>query len=113
MVAKGELDFYFEEPKFSPEKLLWKDVGDLAVVKKNLKQVENILEKISEKDFTADHVKAAVWPYAEAEGRGVVLWALRFALSGKEKSPDPFTLSAILGKSAAISRINNAVKLCA
>jgi len=113
MAKKGEFDFYFEEPKFSPEKLIWKGEGDLSAVKKHLTAVAALLEKISEKDFTAEGVKAALWPYAEESGRGPVLWPLRFALSGKDKSPDPFTLCAILGKKIAISRIERAVKLCA
>lgn len=119
MKEKGELTFYFEEPKFPPKKLLWKGLpaqageGDLVTVKKHLVHVASILEKISDKDFTAETIKSAIWPYAESEGRGAVLWPLRFALSGKDKSPDPFTLCAVLGKKIAISRINEAVKLCA
>ena len=113
MMKNGELDFYFEEPTFAPEKLLWKGEGDLSAAKKRLLAVAELLEKIPEKDFTAEKIKSAIWPYAEAEGRGSVLWPLRFALSGKDKSPDPFTLSVILGKKTAISRIEHAVKLCA
>ncbi len=112
MAKKGEFDFYFEEPKFSPEKLLWKGEGDLSAVKKHLTAVAALLEKVSDKDFTAEKVKVVIWPYSEKEGRGPVLWALRFALSGKDKSPDPFTLCSILGKKTAISRIERAVKLC-
>ncbi len=113
MKAKGELDFYFDEPKFTSEKLLWKGTGDLTIVKKHLIAVADLISKISDKDFTAEGIKTELWPYAEAEGRGAVLWPLRFSLSGKDKSPDPFALCAILGKEVAISRINAAVKLCA
>jgi len=112
MMKNGELDFYFEEPKFPRDRLFWKEVHSIALVKNHLVNVVSLLEKISEKDWTAENIKSSIWPYAELEGRGGVLWPMRFALSGKEKSPDPFTLSAILGKEKTISRIQSAVKLC-
>jgi glutamyl/glutaminyl-tRNA synthetase len=46
-----------------------------------------------------------LWDYAEKEGRGNVLWPLRVALTGKEKSPDPFTMLSILGKKESLSRL--------
>ena len=52
---------------------------------------------------------AAVWPYADQNGRGNVLWPFRFALSGKDRSPNPFTLSAILGKETTLKRIEKAI----
>ena len=45
----------------------------------------------------------------EQGGRGAVLWPLRYALSGEEKSPDPFTLISILGKDESISRVQAAI----
>ena len=54
-------------------------------------------------------IKAAVWDYAEREGRGAVLWPLRYTLTGKERSPDPFAVSAILGQKESIDRINRAL----
>jgi glutamyl/glutaminyl-tRNA synthetase len=50
-------------------------------------------------------VKEALFGYATDVGRASVLWPLRVALSGKEKSPDPFTLAAIVGKEVTLSRI--------
>jgi hypothetical protein len=37
------------------------------------------------------------------------LWPLRVSLSGKDKSPDPFTLIYILGKDESIRRIEKAI----
>jgi glutamyl/glutaminyl-tRNA synthetase len=56
-------------------------------------------------DFSADEVKNAVWPYAEKIGKGNVLWPMRFALTGKDKSPDPFVSASILGKDESIKRL--------
>ena len=41
--------------------------------------------------------------------RGEVLHPLRFALSGIDKSPDPFTIAEILGKNETISRLQKAI----
>ena len=65
---------------------------------------------IDEKDFGVEKIKEIILPYANEEGRGDVLWPFRFALSGKEKSIDPFTLSYILGKKETIKRIENAIQ---
>ena len=45
----------------------------------------------------------------ENGGRGAVLWPLRYALSGQERSPDPFSLIYILGKEESILRIEEAL----
>ena len=44
-------------------------------------------------------------------GRGAMLWPLRYGLSGKERSPDPFTLVAVLGTEEAISRVERALAI--
>jgi hypothetical protein len=72
--------------------------------------VNGILEGMDDEDFTALHVKDAVWPYADQEGRGAVLWPLRVALSGREKSPDPFTIAGLIGKKEALARIARALE---
>ena len=48
--------------------------------------------------------------YATEVGKGNVLWPLRYALSGQEVSPDPFTLVSILGKDESVKRIDKAIK---
>ncbi len=58
---------------------------------------------------SAAEAKELVWQFAEEEGRGIVLHAFRVALSGKERSPDPFSLTEILGKEEVLGRINYAL----
>ncbi len=65
---------------------------------------------------SVDETKEALILYAdqitkEAGGRGAVLWPLRYALSGQERSPDPFTLIHILGTKESLIRIREAVML--
>ena len=79
--------------------------------KKHLEEVTDMLEKIRNEDFTQEQIKEAVSQYATAQGRGAVLWPLRVALSGKEKSPDPFTLAGLLGKEKTLARIEKAREL--
>jgi glutamyl-tRNA synthetase len=43
--------------------------------------------------------------------RGKLLWPLRVALSGKEKSPPLFEIAEILGKEEALKRIRRAIQL--
>lgn len=76
----------------------------------HLKAVADLLQHIPDEGFTASQLKDILWPYASREGRGDVLWPLRVALSGREKSPDPFTLMALLGKAETLGRIAEASK---
>lgn len=77
----------------------------------HLQALYDALVALPDDDFTPEKVKEAVWPYAEEKGRGAVLWPLRVALSGKEKSPDPFTIAGIVGKKIALERIEAARKV--
>lgn len=108
----GELDYYTKAPEINPADLLWKkSSAKITDIKNHLLNVSKILSEIEEKEFTESKIKDLVFPYADKEGRGDVLWATRFALSGKEKSPDPFSLSYILGKEEAIKRLEKATNL--
>jgi hypothetical protein len=61
------------------------------------------------KDFAEENIKKTIWDYATDKGRGSVLWPMRYALSGCDKSPDPFVLAEVLGKDETIYRLNNAI----
>lgn len=100
----GEFDYFFTEPTVSDEMLRWKD-DTLENAKKHLAKVKELLGAIPEEKWNYDSIKTALMPYAETEGKGNVLWPLRVALSGREKSPDPFELASILGKEKVLSRI--------
>ena len=86
------------------------------MTKTALDGVLKVIEGLPE-GATAEAAKLAIMPLADAEeakekgGRGAVLWPLRYALSGQERSPDPFTLSAILGNEETISRIRKAIAI--
>ena len=109
MCADGELSYFFTIPDYPREKLLWKGETDVTKTHQRLLCIRGLIEALDESQFTAESVKNALWSYAEEEGRGQVLWPLRYALSGREKSPDPFQLSSILGKYQTLSRIDRAL----
>ena len=60
--------------------------------------------------FSKDIIKEKIWPFADEVGRGDILWPMRYALSGQEKSPDPFQLAEIFGKKETLARISLAVE---
>jgi len=111
-IESQDLDFYFSEPHYDALSLKWKGETDLYGAQNHLSFIKSELEKISERNWSEENIKSVVWPYAENQGRGAVLWPLRFCLSGKEKSPNPFTLASILGKKTTLKRIQEALKLC-
>ena len=116
MVSQGELDFFFDTPFYEKELLLCpqklrKDTEvSFDTLKEHIETLAFCIEKI-DGEWTLDAVKNSVWDYATEKGRGIVLWAMRVALSGKEKSPDPFQISAIIGKDETLSRLTYASKL--
>ncbi|MCI0619645.1 glutamate--tRNA ligase [Candidatus Wolfebacteria bacterium] len=104
----GELDYFFGAPEYNAQALVWKD-DTPGIAHKHLEHIAKVLEKIPENTFTVESIKSALWDYATREGRGSVLWPMRYALSGKEKSPDPFTLAAVLGKTETLARLKTAL----
>lgn len=109
--AAGEYDYAFAAPEYQPEKLLWKNDTDAMATAKRLETVIDLLQTVPDTQFDAETIKQAVWDFAEEEGRGSVLWPIRFALSGREKSPDPFTIAAIIGKEETITRLMRAMRM--
>lgn len=102
----GEFDFFGEAFKGPSSTLLLQGAkAEKEAVIGHFKQLESLLEGLSDEEFTPEGVKTQVFPYATEVGRASVLWPMRVALSGKEKSPDPFTLAAALGKTVTLERI--------
>ncbi|MDO8492919.1 MAG: glutamate--tRNA ligase [bacterium] len=123
LVTEGELDYIFSEPKYEGLKLLPKESSAKSThgkkealitartIDHHLSHILSLLEKQDEKIFDKKIIKDLIWDYADKEGRGAVLWPLRFALSGRDKSPDPFVLCEILGKEESLKRIRYGIEL--
>jgi hypothetical protein len=118
LVKNGEFDYLAEDfisksGDFPKEKLFWKGETDPKTTIEHLQYVVGVLKKMtadSSSTPTAEQVRTALWDYATEKGRGQVLWPLRYALSGKDKSPDPFVLISILGSSTSTERIEASIK---
>jgi glutamyl-tRNA synthetase len=100
-IESGEFDYLFQKPELDENKILWKGESK-EEAKKHLEKISEILDD-----------KNKIMLYAEEVGKGNVLWPLRYALSGREKSPDPFTLIDTLGAQESKNRIENAIKALA
>ncbi|MEK7538360.1 MAG: glutamate--tRNA ligase family protein [Patescibacteria group bacterium] len=107
----GEVGYFFNDPVYDAEGLLWKDEKDSKLAVTRLSKVTDLLKELSDGNFNTETIKGALWEYATEVGRGSVLWPLRYALSGRDKSPDPFTLAMILGKETTLRRIAYAQNL--
>ncbi|MBU0612270.1 glutamate--tRNA ligase [Patescibacteria group bacterium] len=109
MIEKGELDFFFKQPEYSKEKLIFKNTP----AEKILSNLEQAIKKLKDLDgsiFTAENVKKVLMGIAEGlESKGELLHPVRFALSGLDKSPDPFIIAEILGKNETLSRLQKAI----
>lgn len=114
-MLKGELSCLFEKPNLARELLVAKELPATPGMTKIalgtlLEAVKTLPEEVS-----AEAAKEVLMPLADAEeakgkgGRGAVLWPLRYALSGQERSPDPFTLISILGHEESVLRIETAL----
>jgi glutamyl-tRNA synthetase len=118
-ILMGELSCLFLRPTVLLETLIEKDPGTEvsgATAEFTKKSLSTILETIISLKETrsSEEVKSEIMPFADANpkengGRGAVLWPLRYALSGQERSPDPFTLIYILGKEESALRIEEAL----
>lgn len=93
-----------------PEKMRKEKMVNAESTKIILGDVLMLIEQAADADFTSiETVKNIVWEYAESQGRGIVLWPLRIALTGKEKSMDPFSMMWILNRDEVIKRLKNAI----
>lgn len=99
LIEAGELDYFFTEPVLDKEKISWKG-GSKEETINHLNKANEIIKSGGD-----------LMTYAEEAGKGNVLWPVRYSLSGREKSPDPFTLTEILGKEESVRRLNKAVEI--
>ena len=100
--------YYFEAPTEYDEKTIrkkWKE--DTPEIVKNLRVV---LENIS--DFTEENIDVAFKKYLEDNGYGFgkVMPGFRLLVTGKGMGPSMSAISAILGKTEVLSRIDTGLE---
>ena len=109
-----ESQFFFADALEYPKSmLLWKD-ADTAKTKRTLTALLKFMWDLVDAEFndklvleksTIDFIKKT------KRKNGDVLWPMRVALSGREKSPGPFEIASILGKDTSVKRIKRAIDL--
>jgi glutamyl-tRNA synthetase len=98
----------FNLPTYDAQLLAWKK-STPASARENLIRIKDLLIELPEQLFTKESLEPKVMEVAEKYGRGDVLWPLRVALSGKDSSPPPVDLLAVLGKTESLARITKAI----
>ena len=116
MEEEGSLAYFFNIPEYNKESLFFKSTkissdNKYEILSGFMTRTLEILSSIEDSDWNKDSIKEKLSPFAEEVGRGDIFWPLRFSLSGREKSPDPFTLAEIFGKEETTVRIKNAIKI--
>lgn len=104
MIENGDLDYFYEAPNCDESTINFKE-DDIEKTKTTLLKTRTVLENISDVDWNIENIKTNLSTLFAENGTGTVLHPLRTILSGKTKSPDPFTLSYILGKEEVLKRI--------
>ncbi len=108
-----DLDYFFSVPVYDPSMLIWKK-GNREGALHMLKEMLNYLDAhISVSDeIQKDRLEAEVkqWISDRSYNNGEVLWPLRVAVTGREKSPSPFEVITVLGKAETLSRMRHAIE---
>ena len=107
-VSEGEYDYFFSPPTLETTRIPEKKSNALEALR-HLTYAHDALKDLA--PWTSESLKEALWPYAEEHGRGAVLWPLRFSLTGRDTSSDPFTVASIIGNKETMYRIDHAISL--
>jgi len=109
MLERGELDLFYKKPVIEKERLIYKNSSAERIAENLAKAIET-LKKLEENNFTAENIKNSLIQIADTlPNRGELLHPVRYALSGLDKSPDPFIIADILGKNETLSRLQQAI----
>lgn len=98
--------------EYDGQELIWKKSNKESTVK----VLETLIERfkdLDESQFVRAEMEQSTieWIATTEWGNGDVLWPMRYALSGEKKSPSPFELAEILGKSETVARLQKAKDL--
>lgn len=105
------VEFFFKKPRYDAKILVWKK-SDKATTRARL----SILCKFYDSykgEWLEKGIEAATLALIIKENleNGPTLWPMRAALSGREASPGPFAIAAILGQKETVKRLKTAAAL--
>jgi len=105
------IDFFFlEKLDYPKELLLWDKMTEkdtMAILDK----LYDLLLNINEPEWTEQSLRQLIMTQAnQLTDRGMLLWPLRAALSGKKASAGPIEIASVLGKAKTLERIKQAME---
>ena len=104
----SETDFFFKEIEYEKDLLKWKE-NSFEETKQQINNLIKILSGIDDKDWNREEIEKITLKEAnKLADRGLMLWPLRVALTGKKGSAGPIEISSILGKQKTIERLEKA-----
>jgi glutamyl-tRNA synthetase len=108
-VGEGVKFLFSDKLDYDGKILIWKK-SDADGAKQALKMVKEKLEGLI--DWSKENLENEIIKFVSERGlsNGEVLWPLRVALTGQEKSPTPFEVAEILGKENTLARIQTAIE---
>jgi glutamyl-tRNA synthetase len=99
--------FFFQDISYDKEALRWKNNTNQELLD-SLLLAKKVLIEIDEEKWTLAELETNLL-HAAGDKRGDLLWPLRMALTGAQKSPSPFECAWVLGKEKSLSRIDDAI----
>ncbi|HPL93086.1 MAG TPA: glutamate--tRNA ligase [bacterium] len=111
-IAADDLSYFFgDDLSYDPALLIWKK-SDKEKTVEHLKSLQSELTAYAgEWSIQALNDYFIAWIKGNGWNNGDVLWPLRVALCGQEKSPSPFELLWVLGKEKGLERLQKAINL--
>ena len=106
-----KIESYLSENTYDTSILVWK-MASARDALLQLTQVRLVIAELPENIFAqVDLLEVAIKEYIQSHGlkNGQVLWPLRAALSGAEKSASPFEYLWVLGQETALDRLDTAI----
>ncbi len=106
-----KIEGYLSENTYDTRILVWK-MASARDALLQLTQVRLVIADLPENIFAqVDLLEVAIKEYIQSHGlkNGQVLWPLRVALSGAEKSASPFEYLWVLGQETALDRLDTAI----
>ena len=104
--------YFFKQPEYDSLLLVWKN-SNASDAKDKLTKLNEFLTAVD--DYSKENLETKLKEFIAANGKdnGSVLWPLRVALTGMEKSPPPFEVASVLalglGKQEVLNRIQSAI----
>ncbi len=103
--------FFTPELEYDAVKLVWRK-SDRGKTITALEKALTRLEEFPPEDFVKAKLEPALLAFAQEQGidNGTMFWPIRYALSGKDKSPSPFEIMGVLGREQSLVRIKAALE---